>query len=292
MDRLYELYYNPKTGFISAYKLYLKANKQIPLSDIKQFLQSQDIHQLHSKSQSRAEFSPINVYSVNNQWQIDLIDFSKYSRWNAGFKYLFCGIDVFSRKSFVVAIKCKSDTTEAMRFVLANRKPILIQSDNGTEFLNNNFQQLLKQNGVRHITVSVGDHKRQGLIERFNRTLESIVSKYQESRKTNKYIDVLEDIVYNYNHSHHKGINDNPESRYRNNPSTGTIKTKIINNQIKIGSKVRILIEKGTFAKGYEPMYSKLIYTVVNGNGYSYSLVDNNGQELKKTWKYYHGLNS
>jgi hypothetical protein len=50
---------------------------------------------------------------------------------------------------------------------------------------------------------------------------------------------------------------------------------------------VRILIEKGTFAEGYEPMYSKLIYTIVNGNGYSYSLVDNNGQELKKTWKYY-----
>jgi transposase InsO family protein len=88
------------------------------------------------------------VYSVNNQWQIDLINISKYSRWNAGFKYLFCGIDVFSRKSFVVAIKSKSDTTEAMRFVFANRKPILIQSDNGTEFLNNNFQQLLKQNGV------------------------------------------------------------------------------------------------------------------------------------------------
>jgi hypothetical protein len=26
--------------------------------------------------------------SSNDQWQIDLIDFSKYSRWNKGFKYL------------------------------------------------------------------------------------------------------------------------------------------------------------------------------------------------------------
>jgi ribosomal protein L21E len=60
-----------------------------------------------------------------------------------------------------------------------------------------------------------------------------------------------------------------------------------LNNQIKIGNKVRILIEKSTFTKGYEPSYSKTIYTVVNGNGYSYSLVDNSGQELKKTWKYY-----
>ena len=124
-------------------------------------------------------------------------------------------MDVLSRKAFVVAIKSKTDTTEAMRFVFAARKPILVQSDNGTEFLNYNFQTLLKESKVRHITVNVGDHNRQGLIERFNRTLESIISKYQESRSTNRYIDVLEDIVHNYNNSHHKGINDTPESRYK-----------------------------------------------------------------------------
>lgn len=90
-----------------------------------------------------------------------------------------------------------------MRFIIDARKPILIQSDNRTEFLNNNFQRLLKENKVRHITVNVYDHNRQGLIERFNRTLEGIISKYQESRKRNRYIDVLEDIVYNYNHTHH-----------------------------------------------------------------------------------------
>jgi hypothetical protein len=254
---------------------------------IQEFLQKQEVHQLHQKSRNIPSFKSVNVYSVNDQWQIDLIDFSKYSRWNGGFKYLFCGIDVFSRKAFVVAIKSKSHTTEAMRFVLAIRKPILVQSDNGTEFLNSKFQQLLKEYVVRHITVNVDDHNRQGLIERFNRTLEGIISKYQESRKTNRYIDVLEDIFYNYNNSHHRSITDTPESRYQTNPSTGTIKTRSFNNPIKVGNKVRILIEKGTFTKGYEPSYSKSIYVVVNGNGYSYSLVDNNGQELKKTYKYY-----
>ena len=124
-------------------------------------------------------FKSITVYSVNDQWQIDLIDFSKYSRWNAGFKYLFCGVDVFSRKAFVVAI---TDTTGAMRFILAARKPMLVQSDNGTEFLNK---------------------------------------------------------------------------------------------------------REGSFTKGYEPSYSQSIYNVVNENGYSYSLVDSNGEELKKTHKYY-----
>jgi hypothetical protein len=74
---------------------------------------------------------------------------------------------------------------------------------------------------VHHITVNVGEHNRQGLIERSNRTLESIISKYQESRSTNRSIDVLEDIVHNYDHSYRKGIHDTLEkSRYQANPKT------------------------------------------------------------------------
>jgi transposase InsO family protein len=141
------------------------------------------------------------VYSVNDQWQIDLFDFSKYSHWNSGYKYLLCVVDVFSRKAFVAALKRKSDTTDAMSKILVKDTPILIQSDNGTEFLNKSFQRLLKSMNVRHITVDVGNHKRQGIVERFNRTIALLISRYQESRNTNRYIDVLDDLVYNFNHT-------------------------------------------------------------------------------------------
>jgi hypothetical protein len=40
------------------------------------------------------------------------------------------------------------------------------------------FQNLLQAKGVLHITVNVGDHNRQSLIERFNRTLESMIVFY------------------------------------------------------------------------------------------------------------------
>ena len=40
MDKLYDLNYNPKTGFISAQKLYLKLNKEVPISQSKSFLNS------------------------------------------------------------------------------------------------------------------------------------------------------------------------------------------------------------------------------------------------------------
>ncbi|OAJ43890.1 hypothetical protein BDEG_27203 [Batrachochytrium dendrobatidis JEL423] len=262
MDKLYELYYSPKTGLISAQRLYLKLNKEVPISQIIKFLDQQEVHQLHQESQRKPAFSPITVYSVNDQWQVDLIDLSKYSRWNAGYKYLLCAIDVFSRKSFVVAMKKKSNTTDAMRVILDVQKPILIQSDNGTEFLNNNFQSLLQAKGVCHITVNVGDHNIQGLIERFNRTLENIIARYQESRKSNRYIDVLQDIVFNYNNTYHRGVNDIPQQLYLGNQSTGTMNVKITKHSIKVGDRVRILKGKQTFRKGYVSKYSNGIYTV------------------------------
>ena len=203
MDRLKELYYNPRTGFVSPYKIYIKLNKTIPLSVIKKFIKEQEISQITKNKNKHHQYKSINVYSSNNQWQIDLVDFSKYSKWNSGFKYLLCIVDVFSRQAFVIPIKKKSNTTEAMKNVLENQKPVVIQSDNGTEFLNGSFQSLLKDYGVRHITARVADHKRQGIVERFNRTIEGMISKYQEAHKTNGYVDILDFITENYNNSFH-----------------------------------------------------------------------------------------
>ena len=85
---------------------------------------------------------------------------------------MLCVGDVFSRKAFVSVPRSKSDTTSAMQNIFVQERPILIQFDNGTEFLNEKFQNLLAEKNVRLITVDVGDHNRQGIVERFNRTLE------------------------------------------------------------------------------------------------------------------------
>ncbi len=62
----------------------------------------------------------------------------------------------------------------------------------GTEFLNHSFQNLLQAKGARHITVNVGDHNRQGLVERFNRTLEGIIALYQENQiETLMFLEIL-----------------------------------------------------------------------------------------------------
>jgi hypothetical protein len=98
---------------------------------------------------------------------------------------------------------------------------------------------LLKSANIRHITVDVGNHRRQGIVERFNKTIENLISRYQESRNTNRYIEILDDLVYNYNHSYHRAINETPEKKYDLNNYSGFIKTYQFNNQINIGDRVR-----------------------------------------------------
>lgn len=118
MKDIKDFYYDPKTGLISAYKIYLKLNKSIPLSKIKDFISRQEVNQIFQEIRKKPKYKPIVVYSKNNQWQVDLVDLSKYSKWNAGINYLLCVIDVFSRKAFVKPIKRKSNTTTAMAEIL------------------------------------------------------------------------------------------------------------------------------------------------------------------------------
>lgn len=122
---------------------------------------------------------------------------------------------------------------------------------------------------VRHITVDVGNHKRQGIVERFNRTIALLISRYQESRNTNRYIDVLDDLVYNYNNTMNRAINNTPENRFSTNSNTGNYKAYTTNILFIIGDKVRILKDKKAFQKGYEPTFSNTIYQIYKGDGYS-----------------------
>ena len=43
MEELYSIYYNPKSGLLSPYKLYLKLKKKVPLRKIEAFVKKQEV---------------------------------------------------------------------------------------------------------------------------------------------------------------------------------------------------------------------------------------------------------
>jgi len=88
-------------------------------------------------------------------------------------------LDIFSRYAWSVPLKDKTDTsiTTALKYLFRDRKPITIQSDKGTAFVNATVQQYHKRQGVNFHTNHNPDIKG-AIIEHFNRTLKTKMYKY------------------------------------------------------------------------------------------------------------------
>ena len=51
----------------------------------------------------------IDGFKENEFWNIDIFDLSKYERYNKGYKYIFCAIDIFTRKVYCIPMKQKNN---------------------------------------------------------------------------------------------------------------------------------------------------------------------------------------
>ena len=90
---------------------------------------------------------------INAQLHADLTDMQGIARQNGGMRYLLTVIDVFSNFAWAVPVYSKDAKaiTSAFGQVLktANpRHPKRLQTDKNKEFVNSNFQTLMKRHGI------------------------------------------------------------------------------------------------------------------------------------------------
>jgi len=163
------------------------------------------------------------VYGIDEQWTADLIEVNNIAKYNRGYRYLLTVVDVFSKHAWVEPVKNKTGKTvmDAMTKILKRsegRKPLNLQTDDGKEFYNKMFQELMKQKDIHHFSTS-GDTK-SSVIEQFNRTLKQCMYRYFTSHNTLNFIPVLQDLVEGYNRSYHRSIKMAPNQvNQTNSPS-------------------------------------------------------------------------
>ena len=266
-----KVYFDPKhpAGFGSVSKL-VKASKN-KKSDVEEWLSGQDVYTLHKNVRKRFPRNPYTVTNIDDVWEMDLADLSSLSKYNGKNKYLLNVIDVFSRYAWSVPLKDKTanSVTTALKSLFLNRKPITLQSDKGTEFVNSAVQRYLKQQGVNFHTTHNPDIKG-AIIERFNRTLKTKMYKYFTKNNTYRYLDVIGKLLTSYNNSIHSTVGMapskvNPSNIYSVWQRMNTLRSKIPQGRVKFkaGDLVRITKEKLKFAKGYEQTFSTEIFRVV-----------------------------
>ena len=197
------------------------------------------------------------MYGPRDLWQVDLLDFQKFSKENNGYRYLCVIIDCFTKFVWVKPLKNKTGKSlvKALSLLLMTERPKHLQADQGTEFFNKNVSRMLEAFGPK-LYHSYSEHKA-SIVERVQRTLRGRLGKLFTERGNNVWIDEIDNIVNAYNNSYHSSIKMKPVNVTEQ--DTTRIRRLLFPSEnynkpteFKVGDKVRITARRKQFQKEYE----------------------------------------
>ena len=119
--------------------------------------------QMRNKSPDERAKAPLDFVHCDLAGPIDPIG-------RDGFKYALSFVDDFSGIITVYFLKSKSNAPEALQHFLADCAPVgkvkRLRSDNGTEFMSQHFQSILRENKIKHETSAPYSPHQNGTVER------------------------------------------------------------------------------------------------------------------------------
>ena len=243
-------------------------------------------NELHKPIIGKLKKRKVYSYFKDNIWGVDLADMQSLSRYNKGFEYLLCAIDLFSKYAWIIPIKDKKGTSivNAFKKIILKRKPNKIWVDQGSEFYNT-FKKFLKTNNIE--LYSTFNEGKSVVAQRFIRTLKNKIYKHMTTISKNVDIDVLNDIVNKYNTTIHRTIkiklidvtNDSYVEYNEQSNKKGP--------KFKVKNHVRISKYKNIFAKGYVANWSEEVFIVneiKNTVPWTDTINDLNGEKITGTF--------
>ena len=204
-------------------------------------------------------------------------------KFNKGFRFLLCVIDIFSKCAWVVPLKDRKGISivNAFQKILKefDRKLNKIWVDKGSKFYNTSFKKWLKNNDIE--MFSIHNEGKSVVAERFIRRLNTKIYKYMTSVSKNMYINKLDDIMNEYNNTYHRTIKMKPIDVKDNTYIDFEKEVNDKDPKFKVGDHVRISKYKNIFAKRYIPSWSEEIFVIskiANTVPWTYVINDLNGE--------------
>lgn len=205
--QLYDLYYKEQNFFgrDKLFKLCEERGIDVSRRQLYDWLKNQNVHQLYRQPMKTKTIKSTILRKPMVQIGIDLLDMQHYEY--DGYKYILTCIDLFSKKAFAIALKNKKDYTiaNAMDTLLNSKMKGIrsIRSDNGSEFINKIFKDLLKKHNVKQILSTSHTPQSNGQIENFNKQLKRLIRMSMTATKKNDWPNYLQKLIDNYNNSVH-----------------------------------------------------------------------------------------
>jgi transposase InsO family protein len=239
------------------YQIYLPAPKYIPRPNASHslFLKPNEIHQA----------------------DILYLPHDKYKRKT--YKYALCIVDVASRykAAYQMTSKSSAETAAAIQYIYETTPltyPALIMVDEGKEFYGDTGR-LMKKYGVQIQRGDPTQHRSQGIVERFNRTLAEKLFSYQyhkdinDGGKNTEWVARLQGVVDGINGEVTRIIGKKPVDAVEMSEvyQGFSLPRKHEEEVLDVGTKVRYLYEDGELEGGgkraTDPIWSMKVYKVI-----------------------------
>jgi hypothetical protein len=288
-------------SFGSAKKLASAA--KVTLAEAKEYLRGVDAHTLHRERRKNFERNRYVIPGIRYLYEADLCDMQHLKEQNKGYTFLLNCIDCYSRFLWCVPLKNKKATTvlDAFKIIFGSKFCKYLQVDMGREFDNAVLKKYLAENNVKLIFPRTS--AKCSIVERVNRTLKLKIHKYFTHNGTQKYIDVLDDIVKSYNTAIHSSTGHKPSEVTKKNQKQlwnflyggkgryPKLKSSAVpRKDIKVGSFVRISRDSAKFSKGYEGNWGNEIFKVtkiIKKPQTLYEIADWNNEKIDGRFNYF-----
>lgn len=284
-------YFDPKVpASYQSVESFAKNNTGVNAKRLKETLQGEESYTLtRNVRTSKTRQMRVPLLSLNHQWDSDLA----FLHLDRGYKGFLLCVDVFSRQAHACAIKTTSaaETIRCFKKIFAEKKPSQIRSDGGTEYRALKVREFLKEQGVAHY-ISQSTHQA-NFAESCIKTIKSKLTKYMLRNNTDKWVDVLADVIHSYNNTIHSALGRTPASINVDNQEEALLQQYVIKEprvhkkrsfKYSIGDHVRISYRRRAFPRAYDVKWTGEYFTVtkryISQNINQYKLKDYNGEPI------------
>lgn len=171
---------------------------------IEEWYKSQKTYLVYKTLRRKYNKNPIVSKTIDHIWNIDLIELAK-PELNDGYRFFLTAYDNLSKYAWLRRLQNKRQQTvlAAFRDIIetSGRKPHILGCDFGPEFNNNTFRNYCHDQNINIYMLYAPD--KATLAERFIQTLKFRIYRFLYRNDTNKFIDAIDQIVDNYNHTVH-----------------------------------------------------------------------------------------
>ena len=264
-------------------------NKHIRRPQVVQFLSEQTASQTFKEKRKSKPKGHIVAKMVNELWQMDIFDLSRYEKNNDDYKYLLACVDVFSRKAYVKPMKNKDTSTVISAFgnLLTHKTGPKVRSiiaDQDSAWTNETWLEFIDKEKIAFNTNALKDHRALGIIDNFAKRIKLTLNKRFVDTNTTKWIDYIERVVATYNNQEHRALGELTPNKVIKDTETQE-KVQTINEEkaqkntskssLGVGDKVKknLLITEA-YAKGTDPKWSEKVFEVKEVEGQRIRLND------------------